>query len=262
MEKERSISYRAQENKPLGVLVLHGFTSSIKTVDILHPYLKQEDISHIIPLLRGHGSNYRDLIGVKYQDWYNDALNSMQELLKYPGIERVIIVGLSMGGLVALELGMDFPELIDSVVTIAAAIKEVNPLALLTPILAKIFKFWPSPNSFNDPELAKECKNYKKFPTDSFASLHKNAKRIKKRLKDFNLPILILHSKKDSIISPKSAKIIYEKISSKEKEIKWFYKTNHEMLQDLEREEVAKTIIDFIKNRLLKYTNEEERIGN
>ena len=78
-------------------------------------------------------------------------------------------------------------------------------------------------------------------------SLYNYIKQIPNHLSFISAPILILQSKKDTVVSPKSAEIIYEKVSSKDKRLVWFYKTNHEMLLDLERDKVIEEIMKFIR---------------
>jgi carboxylesterase len=185
------------------------------------------------------------MVGTTDRDWYEDAENALLDLLQ--DAKKVIVVGLSMGGLLALELAARYREEVAGVVAVAAALKFKDPLAVLTPVLSKVVKFWNSPNAFNDLELKKkENRNYPKFATDAFASLYRYASQVHNLLSFVKADILILHSKKDQIIAPKSAQIIYEKVSSKNKEIKWFEKSGHEMLLDLERDDVIKAVVDFI----------------
>jgi carboxylesterase len=236
----------------VGVLLLHGFTSHLKTVEGLKPYLEKHHLKFSMPMLRGHGTRFQDLEGVTYHDWYADAERALLKLAKT--VDKVVVVGLSMGGLVALELGMKHPDKVAAVVTVAAALKFADPLSGLTKVISKVVPYWPSPNAFNDKRLAKNNENYKWFPTSAFASLYEYSQKVEKELPKLKVPILILHSKKDQIIAPKSANIIYEKISSDHRDIKWFRKSGHEMMQDLEAKEVFQTIIDYI----LQFTKKAE----
>ncbi len=236
---------KREEKSKFGVLVLHGFTSHINCVSRVEECLVKYDIPYIFPILRGHGTVPHDLVGVKYEDWYEDAEKALLELKQCA--EKVIVCGLSMGGLVSIDLGINHSEIVSNVILIAAALKFADPLSVLTPILAKVVKYWKSPNSYNNGELAKKNnKNYPFFATDSFASLYKRAKDIKKRLKSFDRAVLILQSKGDKVISPKSAEIIYKEIRSTDKKIKWFQKSGHEMLLDLEADAVLKVIDEYI----------------
>jgi len=229
----------------LGVLVLHGFTSHAKTVDGLKPYLDKLHLKSSFPYLRGHGTKFQDLNGVTYKDWIADAEKALNSLSKT--VDKVIVVGLSMGGLVSLELGIRHPDKIAGVVTVGAALKFADPLSVLTPLLSKIVPYWPSPKAFHDKELAKNSKNYKWFPTTAFASLYEFSKLMEKRLPKFKLPLLVIHSKKDQIIAPRSANIIYEKVSSDHRDIKWFFKSGHEMMQDMEAKGVFEAVVEFIQ---------------
>ncbi len=233
---------RKSEN--IAVLLLHGFTSSTDTVDGLIPYLNKEKIPFERPILRGHGTRYQDLRGVRSRDWYVDAERALIKL--HTDGYRVVVVGLSMGGLVALDLAMRHPEMIAGIVTVAAALKFKQLRAMTTQAFDKFIRYWPAPNAYTDPELAKRGTNYKRFPLDAFSSLFRYSKRIAERLPEVHVPIRVLQSKADQIVAPESANIIYEKVSSPLRQIVWFEKSGHEMMQDCEAEAVLTEIMNFI----------------
>lgn len=229
----------------IGVLLLHGFTGHLNTVNGLVPSLEAAGIPYRMPVLRGHGTRYQDMRGVTARDWYVDAEKALLDL--WHSVDRVVVVGLSMGGLVALELAMRHPDKIAGVATMAAALKFADPLSALTPLLSKVVRYWPSPESFNDKSLKVDCKNYPMFATDAFSSLYAYAKQIAARLPEVHVPIRILHSKKDQIIAPESANIIYERVSSPHREIIWYQQSGHEMGQDLEAAQVFKDVMEFVQ---------------
>jgi carboxylesterase len=84
------------------------------------------------------------------------------------------------------------------------------------------------------------------FATDAFVSLFRYARQIAERLPEVHVPIRILQSKKDQIVAPEAANIIYEKVSSPVREIVWFERSGHEMMQDMEAESVFREIMDFV----------------
>ncbi|MBI5534314.1 MAG: alpha/beta fold hydrolase [Deltaproteobacteria bacterium] len=232
------------KREKIGVLLLHGFTSHLNTVNGLVPYLKDAGISFEMPILRGHGTRYQDLRGVTAGDWYVDAERALINLWNY--VDRIVVVGLSMGGLVALDLATRHPDKIAGIVTVGACLKFADPLVRFTGALSNVFRYWPSPESFNDLSLKVNCKNYPKFPTDAFASLYEYSQQIARRLRDVHVPILILQSKKDQIVAPESANIIYEKVSSMHREIIWYHKSGHEMMQDLEAAQVFHDVMEYV----------------
>ena len=228
----------------LGVLLLHGFTSHTATVSGLLPHLEAAGIDYEMPVLRGHGTHFRDLEGVTARDWYVDAERALLKL--HERVDRVVVVGLSMGGLVSLELGMRHPDKVAGLVTVAAALRFKDPAAFLTPLISKVVRFWPSPESFNDLSLKVNCKNYPKFATDAFASLYAYAQHIEERLPELHVPIRILQSRRDQVIAPVSANVIYERVASFQREIGWFEKSGHEMMQDLEADAVFEDIMTYV----------------
>jgi len=229
----------------LGVLLLHGFTSNVATVDGLVPFLEKEGIQSRVPVLRGHGTVYTDLAGVTARDWYDDAEAALIALSKE--VDKVVVVGLSMGGLVAIDLGIRHPDKIAGVVTWAAALRFADPLSGLSPALARVASTWPAPESFNDASLKSRSRNYPKFMTDAFVSLLRYAQETEKRLPQLSVPLCVLHSKKDQVIAPIAANIIYRDVSSEHREIHWFQRSGHEMGQDCEASEVFQATMDWIR---------------
>lgn len=236
-----------KEKRPLGVLIVHGFTSHVSCVADLRFPVQEAGLPYRIPILRGHGGEWKDLKGVKASDWFEDAENSMLDLLTE--CEKVVLVGHSMGGLVCLELAARHRNKVAGLVTLAAALKFKDPLSFLTPAMAAVVPSWPSPNAYQDEELGKQRnKNYPKFPTDAFAELYAYSKYIENNLSFVHAPTLVLHSHKDQVIAPKAAQVIYKTISSKDKKLTWFEESGHEMMLDLEAEKIIATVGDFIRD--------------
>ncbi len=234
-------------DKTLGCLILHGFTSSLDTVNGLVPRMERNNIPYRMPVLRGHCTRPEDLVGVTWKDWYADAQAALQDLLKE--VDLAIPIGLSMGGLVALNLAMDHGEKLAGAVTVAAALRFKSPLIGLLPLLSRLFKWWKSPPAFADAQCAKRNTNYDRFPTRSFVSLYEYSRLIESQLPRVTVPLLIVQSHRDTVVDPASAQVIFDRVPSREKRIAWFEKTDHEMLMDLEQEAVFDAIEGFVLER-------------
>jgi len=240
------------KNKPgdgkakVGVLVLHGFTSHVSCVADLRFPLDELGLPYRIPILRGHGGQWEDLQNVKAADWYEDAENSLLDLLSE--CRKVIVVGLSMGGLVALDLAAHHRKTVVGVATLAAAIKFKDPLAPLSGAMSKVIKSWPSPNAYVDRELRKQRnRNYPKFPTAAFASLYEYSRQVENNLSFIAANTLVLWADKDEIVHPKAAHTIYDKVSTKNKRITCIEGSGHEMLLDREAPKATHEVVAFIK---------------
>lgn len=105
-----------------GVLVLHGFTGSPFSMRPLADVLANRGFNVELPLLPGHGTAVEDLVAKRWEDWTAAATDALDVLEARS--RRTAVVGLSMGGGLAVWLAEHRPELVAMVV--------VNPLA--TPI--------------------------------------------------------------------------------------------------------------------------------
>ena len=74
----------------------------------------------------------------------------------------------------------------------------------------------------------------------------------RRRLPEVRVPTLIMQSRKDTVVAPESADIIYNTISTPpaQKRIAWFEVTEHEMFRDCEREATIGTVVDYVRERV------------
>jgi carboxylesterase len=236
----------ADEKKPLGVLILHGFTGSLDTVRPASSVAEKLGLPWRMPVMRGHGTRFEDLVGVVPHDWYEDAEAALLDLLGE--VQKVVVVGLSMGGLVALNLAMEHAHSLAGLVLLTPALRFADPLVPLTPLIKLFFEFWDSPGSFNDPVLAKACTNYARFPTATFSKLLDYSHEIERKLGEVRVPVTTLYSRKDKIIHPVIIKLLEDKLGTPDKQFVFFEKSGHEMLQDCESAGVTQAIEDALRH--------------
>ena len=242
--------------KPYGVLILHGFTSSLDCVNGLEAPIQALGLPTRMPVLRGHSAASPEALrSVTWHDWVADAEAALQDLLTEA--DKAIVVGLSLGGLVALTLAADHADVIDSIVLAAAAVQLVNPLGpggplhFLTPLLTRLLRKWGMPPTYADPALAQYNTNYLWAPIEAFATLFDFIKATRRRLPEVRVPALIMQSRKDTLVAPASTEIIYNGISTppEQKRCVWFEVTEHEMFRDCERDGTIGAVVDYVKER-------------
>ena len=245
------------DKKPLGVLVLHGFSSNPDNFRHFTPLLETLDVEYHVPLLRGHGADTPEAVGgIPWQSWVEDCHHSLHELSSK--VERVIILGHSMGGWLALNLSIDYRSMIDSVIVAGASLRTVSklgpgrPLNFLVPVLSRLYKRWDFSSVYSDQKLVDSDPSYDWIPTAAFKEVFDLLHLTKSRIAEVNVPTLILHSLRDSTNDPRGVSELVESISTStdEKRVVWFEKTEHSMFLDCERDEVNKTIIEHIQQRV------------
>ena len=235
-------------SRETAVLMLHGFPAMPKTVDFIGQFLEREGYSYEIPALRGLGTKPEDLLGVRWQDWVDDALAAYSRLEKLSG--KVAVIGHSMGAVTAIQLAAQKPDL-KALVLVAPALKFSNPLAKFSPFLKYIMK-WNDvgPSSVIDSVLRHEAEQagivYPRFPTAAFVELYTMAKLSPAKLELIHCPALVIHSLKDQVIPPAAGELALEKLGSQDKNLKWFQHSGHEMFWDMEREALCEAIVGFL----------------
>lgn len=242
--------------QPYGVLIIHGFTSSLDCVADLQPPFEALGLPTRMPVLRGHGAESPDALrGVRWQDWVADAEAALNDLLTE--VDRVIIVGHSMGTLVTVNLAADRAAVVDGIVLAAPAVQLASPLApgrpfgFLVPVLKRVLKKWDMPPKRADPALEQYDTNYPWAPMEAIAQMLVFSKQARDRLAEVRMPALILQSRADTTVAPESAEILFNGIATPpyDKQIVWFERTEHEMFRDCEADAVIGAIVAWVRER-------------
>ncbi len=234
---------------PLGVLILHGFTSSRATVEALVPRAEALGLPWRLPQLRGHWTTPVDLVGVSYDDMLADAVAALAELLGEAG--RVAVVGLSVGGVLTLDLALRQAASIDSLTVLAPALRYVNPIARFAPLVARVMKTAKNDPAlaFADGSLVARAGNYTTFPSATFVSIERAGRRVEATLPYITAPILIVGARSDRVVHPQVAQIVHDRVGSADKQLVWFERSGHELLLDCEADAVADRVGHFLRLR-------------
>ncbi len=89
------------ESRP-GILLIHGFGGGPEELAALEEHLKDEGFETRLPLLPGHGKQQRRRSELTRDQWKDAVERSYLELAH--GGRRVVVIGFSMGGLLAANL--------------------------------------------------------------------------------------------------------------------------------------------------------------
>jgi carboxylesterase len=242
-----------------GVMILHGFTANLDSVRALFGPLAGMGLNLVTPLLRGHGQHSPDALrGVTWQDWLTDAEQAMTSSAGVDG--KLIVLGHSMGALLALHLAARHPELVDSVILATPAIRLASllapgrPLHFLAPFISAVIDRWDVQACFADPACAIKPAQYCWAPTATIMSLFDLVQATIPVLSRVSAPTLIIHGRNESIVLPESVDIIMHDIStpSDEKSVVWLEKSEHQIFCDCERDIAVSAVREFIAGRIGK----------
>lgn len=227
-----------------GVLLIHGFTGSPSEMILLGNYLYRQGYTVLGVRLNGHGTTVEEMSYTDWHQWYHSACDGYH-LLR--GIcSEISVIGLSMGGLLAMRIGRDFP--VKKIVSMSAPIFIANErnLRFLPPVERSVGRYQRK-NRRNLPELAKRYNvSYSQMPLVCVHQLLDVIKETKKMLPEITKPILIVQSENDHTVKVESGQYIYEHVQSEEKELLQLKLSGHLVTLDIEHDKLFEEIELFL----------------
>lgn len=233
----------------VGVLCIHGFTSTPQTLEYTAQKIHEAGFTVLSPILPGHGTSPKDLNNVtSYRVWLKGVEEAYHELSAQ--CSQVFVLGISMGGALALHLGLTFPEIKGLILINHGILMKFDLMRiLLLPILRFFMPFSTAiGNDIKDPH-AKELA-YEKTPTNGAYHLTRLFRYIKSSLSLIEQPVMIFKSIEDHVLPLNNVHYTLKHISSKQKEVVWLDNSYHVASLDYDKDLIASKSIEFIQ----KYT--------
>lgn len=227
------------------VIVLHEYLGSRDTLAYISNALEEAGFRVFAPNLKGHGGCYRELGAVKYEDWLEQIEIVYEEVSRE--YDSIFILGLSLGGLLALNLsrlGKDIKGIV-----------LINPLYsppfyfYLTPILRYIIKYVPAlPPDVKEREV--KCSQYSWISVANTAELLKLCRLTMREIDkiDSELPILMFKSTSDNRLSYLEGLDSFRAFPSRKKEFIILNDSYHLAVLDRDKELIRAGTIKFINN--------------
>jgi len=227
-----------------GILLLHGFTGSPKSMKPWGERMAAEGHSVRVPRLPGHGTRWQDMNLTRWEDWYAEADRSYGELAK--SCDRVFVFGLSMGGSLALRLAEQYGDAIRGIVLVNPAVHSERPDRFLLPVLQAIVPAFPGiSNDIKKPGQDEGA--YDKIPLKAAHSLTKLWKLVKEDLPKVRNPLLLFRSAEDHVVEASNARFILDHVSSADRTEIVLHDSYHVATLDNEFETIVGHSIDFVR---------------
>ena len=240
--KEFNQPYSHMGNKNIGVLLIHGFTSTTSSIMFLAQQFSEAGFHVELPSLPGHGTTWQNLNKTSYQDWIAELQNSLQ-ILQFRS-SKIYVCGLSLGGALALRIAQ-LNSKISGIILINNACKFTHPKFWFVPIIRFFIPSTPAiASDIKDPE-EKEIA-YLRTPTKAVHQMLCLMKTVRKNLSQTKQPVLIFKSKEDHVVPRVSALYTFKKIGSYQKELIWLENSYHVATMDYDKELIAEKSIEFI----------------
>lgn len=239
----------------VGVLFLHGFTSTPYQFKELANYLTDRGLTIYAPCIAGHGTTPKDLMDSTIGDWIKSTEDAL--LFLKNKVKKVIVVGQSFGGNLAFYLANKYNNSLSGIVSIGTpvTIRWQRLIKLRMYTYGWMKRYYSKPGRIYKTDYI-ETMDQVSYPVIPVASLRRFFDLIKKYslpvLKNIKSPILIIQAKADPVVNPNSAQRIHEYIGSDFKKVCWLNGRYHCMHESQAREEIYCQIHSFIQESLGK----------
>jgi len=191
----------AADGGRVGVLVLHGFTGSPRTVRPWAEHLAAGGLTVRAPRLPGHGTTWQDLGTTRWPDWYGAAEEAFAELRGR--CEQVFVTGLSMGACLAFRLAETRSAEVSGLVVVNPSLAPDTRLFVLAPVLKHVIPSLPGIAGDIKKPGASEG-GYKRVPVKAAATLPAMWKLTTRNLGAVTQPLLVYRSTVDHVVGPSS----------------------------------------------------------
>ena len=239
----------------IGVLLCHGFTGSPQSLRPWGEYLAERRLTVSLPLLPGHGTNWRDMQVTGWPDWYAEVDRELRRLAGR--CTQVFVCGLSMGGTLALHLAARHGAAISGLVLVNPSVKADQRALKAVPVMRLAV---PSARGIVS-DIAKAGvaeSGYDRVPLDALYSLTKLWKLVQGELPQVTQPLLLFRSAVDHVVHPSNARQLLSRISAVDVEERVLERSYHVATLDHDAERIFEGSWEFIQ-RLAP--NEAKRDG-
>ena len=195
----------------VGVLLSHGFTGSPASMKPWGRHLGEHGYGVRVPLLPGHGTTWQDLNTRTWDDWVG-ALTAEFDRLRAEH-DAVVVGGLSMGGALALRLGIDRADDVAGLMLVNPAVATKRLDVRLLPVLKHVLPSFPGiANDIKKDGVVEHA--YVRTPLKAIHTLIRAWKPLVAELPGVKAPVIYFRSTVDHVVDDASEPVILSGISS------------------------------------------------
>lgn len=232
------------EGGPHGALVLHGFTGTPQSMRGLAQAFADAGFSVEMPLLPGHGTSLDDMLSTGWSDWSAAVDAAYVDLAGR--CEQVVVAGLSMGGSLALWVGMQHDDVAGLVLVNPAcpppgsATETIEGLQALVDSDAAIMD--AIGNDIADPDQTELA--YAQTPVGPLLDLYKAGEELSARLGEITCPVLLMNSPEDHVVAPEHSEHVAASVGGPVERVT-LERSYHVATLDFDRDLINERAVEF-----------------
>ncbi len=191
----------------VAALLCHGFTGTPQSMRPWAEHLAAAGLTVRAPLLPGHGTRWQDMERTTFADWYAEVERAFDDLRRR--CSAVFVMGLSMGGTLALRLAEERGEQVAGLVVVNTSLTTDRWHMHAAPLLARVRRSAAGVGGdIRRPGAAELA--YDRVPLRAFVSLQRAWPAVRRDLARISCPVLVFRSRVDHVVRPVSGRLLVE----------------------------------------------------
>lgn len=226
------------------MLVLHGFTGNPSSMRLQAEAFAALDYHVELPRLPGHGTTIDDMLTTDWSDWSGEVEAAYQRLAART--DKIVVMGLSMGGSLTLWTGLAHPEVAGLVlVNPATTTQPDDVLAMLQEMIDEGNTVMPGIGSdIADPDAVEIA--YDGTPLVPLLSLQNDGVGpMADRYGELKMPILLYTSRNDHVVPPENSEHLAANVGGDIEHV-WLDRSFHVATQDYDRDTITTGAVAFV----------------
>jgi len=213
---------------------------------------------------RGHGrsSGLRGHVD-DFKDYLEDLAAFIEKVRKGFGREKLLLVGHSLGGLIAISYGLTFPESIQGLIISSPGLRPKQAPPVVKAIIGRVLsRIWPTLTLSNeldpqaisrDPRVVADYINdplvHDRVSTRFYTEFLREAARVLAEAPSLRVPLLLMQAGADGLVDPEASKEFFSRAGPKDKTLKIYEKCYHELFNEPDKEQVFRDVEDWFRER-------------
>jgi carboxylesterase len=235
----------ARDGGPTGVLLCHGFTGSPQSLRPWADYLADAGLAVSLPRLPGHGTTWQELARTRWEDWFAEVNRAFDELQSR--CDEVFVMGLSMGGCLALRLAELRGAAVRGLVLVNPSLTaDSRLLFFIIPVVKLVVPAVKGiASDIKKPGVTET--GYDRTPVKAAASLPGLWRTTQQHLSEVSQPVLVYRSTSDHLVGPASVSLLTRALPASQVAVHELADSYHVATLDNDAEAIFAGSLEFVR---------------
>jgi carboxylesterase len=236
----------------LSALLIHGLTGTPYEMRYLGERLAAAGIRVNGVRLAGHAAEPEELGEATHSNWYESVVEGFERIRAYG--DPNIVIGLSMGAVLATRLAVDQREAVSGLVMLApafhlpfwtrVALRAVRPVGAIG---RRIYFHKPGGSDIHDAAARQVHPGNRLMPLSAALNLMELSDYVRPVLHEVIQPTLLIHSRRDHTCPfEANVEFVMSRLGAAEKRAVALEESYHVITVDSEKDRVVRETLDFV----------------